>query len=221
MPRRSRNNGTDRYFANSHLITGSTTTRVAADYTRRPQNFNIVQTPPRNMSNQIYWAQLSYDTQFNVSGTVVSENNFYFRLADFTSASSLATVFDQYCIYGVTMSFSLVNAVNPILRLYTALDYDSASAIGLSALQGYSSYEQCMLSTSTSHLRFVKPCLAPTISSTTPTDQSALVSRQWLDSNYTSIPHYGIRSIVGIAGVSSTQALEVSVTAICGFRNNI
>lgn len=210
----------DRFFANSHRATGSTTTMVNADYTRRVPSFNIVQTPPRNLSNQIYWAQFSADNQLTVSSLVVSENNIAFTLGMFDS--TLVKGFDQYCIYSVTASwFYCLEPTGVIVRIYTALDYDSVAAIGKVALQAYSTYEAAMLSGNTSLIRYVKPCIAPTVSNTTPLDQSALVTRQWIDSAYPSIPHYGIRCILDLVGTTQVSAVEVSYTAIIGYRNNI
>jgi len=189
------------------------------------QNFNIVQSPPKQLSNQIYWAQLSTDDLISLSSTAVTEQNVAFNPSNFQGFSQLAGAFDQYCLYAVTISIAttVVEASFGAIQCYTAIDYDSNSAIGKAALEAFSSFNYTSLGPGgqSSLIRFVKPCIAPQVTNSSSLPIPGGVSRQWLDSAYPTVLHYGFRNIFDIYSSSVTNAVHRVYTGVFGFRNNI
>jgi len=216
----------DAEIIRSHLITGSTTTMVKSDLISKPQNFNIVQSPPKNMFTQTYWTQLNSSDSIVVSSqSAVVESNVAPAANGFPGANNFLACFDQYCIYSCIMSISYIqenSAVTSSVQnvvLHTALDYDNVANIGLPALTGYSTYTECLLAPNTSHLRFIKPTISSAQYAST-SSQPAGVQRAWVDAAYNTVNHYGFRLITGITPVS-TVSMNVSFTAVFGFRNGI
>jgi hypothetical protein len=190
----------------------------------RRQNFNIVQSPPKQLSNQIYWAQLSTDDLISLSNTAVTEANVVFTAANFNGFTQLSGAFDQYCMYAVTISIAtlVVEASFGAIQCYSAIDYDSGTAIGKAALEAYSSFNYTSLGPGgqSSLIRFVKPCIAPQVTSSNLPVPGG-VSRQWLDSAYPSVQHYGFRNIFDTYSATVTNAVHRVYTGVFGFRNNI
>jgi len=208
----------DRIIINDIKATGSVnSTTVPSDLIDRRQNMNLVQTPPRQIGNQIYWIKELVTSTFTTSTSTYSENNYAFALNQLTDYTSLAGVFDQYCIYSVAASFS-VDGNSPTgvsTTLLTALDYDNISNIGPSGIIGYSNCSETLIGPSTSLVRFVKPCLA--LGSYTGTFTGYAVQRSWVNCSSSSVYHYGIRSI----SLQTNAAFNVRVVQefVVGFRN--
>jgi hypothetical protein len=207
----------------SNKPTGSTTSFPASDLKFRRQNFNLVQSPPRQLSNQIYWSRFKNDTTLNSSNISVTETNFLFTGGQFVGGSSnLFACFDQYCIHSVIATFtSNANVTTPI-RLWTAIDYDSVANVGKVGIQAFGScaFHSLAGDGSTSGERLIYPCIAPQVTSSN-LPVPAGVGRMWLDSGYPSVAHYGLRTIVDEWVNVATQTVEVTFTAIMGFRNSI
>jgi len=214
----------DSMIVNSHKATGSTTTVVQSDLTMRRQNFNIIQNPPRQLSNQIYWVQLSYDQQLGASATGPTEVNTYWTAGNFPEFSDFTSCFDQYCIYSVTTTFTNManNTTAQAIRLYTAIDYDSVTAVGKTGIFGFSSFQFTSLAIggNTSLIRYVKPCLAPQVTSSNVPVPGG-IGRAWVDCGYSGIQWYGLRTIIDQWVATATGVVEMSFTAVFGFRNSI
>lgn len=223
MPK-NKSSKTDRLIVNSSKATGSTTTIVESDLVYRRQNFNIVQSPPRQLSNQIYWLKLSFDAQLSVSASTFFEQNISFSGGLFPGFVEFQSCFDQYCIYSITATFvsATSNNAQQSVRLYTAIDYDSVANIGKSGIFDYSTFEYASLASdgSTSLVRFLKPCIATQVTNTSNLPVPAGISRSWIDCAYSSIQHYGLR-IITDTWVNAGTPVEVVYTAIFGFRNSI
>jgi hypothetical protein len=209
----------------SHLVTGSTTTLVSSDLRSRPQNFNIVQRPPRNLFTQTYWTTLSNVVQVTSSVSAITEYNISFAANSFTGSAGYLATFDQYCIYMLIVNFAYLQENSAVtssvqnVRIHTALDYDNAANIGLNPLMSFSSYSASELGPNTSLVRSVKPCVSDTLYGSGTTTGSGL-RRTWIDSAFPTIVHYGVRSILGQT-VVSTVTIDIGLTAIFGFRNGI
>jgi hypothetical protein len=216
-------NSSMRTLVASNRPTGSTTSFPAEDLVFRRQNMNIVQTPPRQMSNQIFWTKFKQDQTISVSNIAVTETNVDFTAAGFPGVSNFLACFDQYCIHSVVVTFSSNANVTTPFRIWTAIDYDSISTIGKAALLAYSNC--CFASVagdgSTSHERLIYPCTAPQLTGTSSLPQAGGVGRSWIDSAYPNIQHFGLRSIVDLWVNFSTLAVEITFTAVFGFRNGI
>jgi hypothetical protein len=217
-------NSTDISIINSHKATGSTSNVVVSDTLRKRQNFNIVQRPPKQLSNQIFWCELSTDDLISLSNIATTEANVIFAMSSFPGFANAAAFFDQYCIYCVTITLStlLVEASFGAVQCYTAFDYDSAANIGKAAIQGYGSYNFTSLAPGgqSSLVRLLKPCIAPQVTSSNVPVPGG-VSRQWLDVAYPSVQHYGFRNIFDTYSASVTNAVHRNYTAIVGLRNNV
>jgi len=215
---------TDRLILTSHKATGSTTNVVWSDLALRRQNFNIVQRPPKQLSNQIFWCQMSSDDLISLSNVSTTEANVIFAGNSFNGFSAAAAFFDQYCIYCVTVTLSslVVEASFPAIQCYTAIDYDSVSNIGKAALEGYSSFNYTSLGSGgqDSLVRLIKPCIANQVTSSNLPVPGG-VSRQWIDIAYPSVQHYGFRNIFDTYTAVVTNAVHRVYTAVFGFRNNI
>lgn len=207
----------------SNRPTGSTTSFPKQDLAFRRQNFNIVQSPPKRLSNQIYWGQFKYDQQFSASGTGISENNLYFTASLFSSVVNFLAAFDQYCIHSIVVTFSSNANVTTPIRLWTAIDYDSSTALGSKlGIQGFGScaFHSIAGDGSTSGERLLYPCIAPQVTSGI-TPAAAGIGRAWIDSAYANVNHYGLRTIMDTWINTGVGVLEVTYTAIMGFRNNL
>jgi len=217
---KGRVNAVDVGLVNMAKSTGSNTEVISNDLTSRRQNFNLVQTPPKNFLSQIHWVRQSVvqPSTYSTSTTIVSENNFAFALNSITNVSSFTTVFDQYCIYAVTMTISYgnSNSSGQPITIYSAIDYDNTSNIGLSGISAFGDCNQCSVTPVTSLVRMVKPAVA--LAAYTGSFGGFSTSRLWLDCNSTTIQHYGIRTIAAITPVVLTFSIEFSL--IIGFRNS-
>jgi len=207
----------------SNRPTGSTTSFPAEDLVFRRQNFNIVQSPPRQLSNQIFWTKFKQDATISVSNISVTETNGSFMAAGFPGVANFLACFDQYCLHSVVVTYSSNANVSTPFRLWTAIDYDSVSAIGKAGILAFSN---CCFSSlagggDTSHERLIYPCIAPQVTGTSSLPQAGGVGRSWLDSAYPNIIHYGIRSVIDLWLNVSSAAVEVTYTAVFGFRNGI
>lgn len=221
MPRRKNNNNI-RTIVQSNRPTGSTTSFPNQDLVFRRQNFNIVQNPPRQLSNQIWWGQFKYDTQFNASSTGISENNVWFQASTFSAVTNFLSCFDQYCIHSVVVTLSSTSVVTVPMRVWTAIDYDSVAALGSKlGIQGFGTcaFHSIAGDGSTSAERLLYPCVAPQLTNSSSLPVPAGVARAWVDSAYPTIQHFGFRSIIDTY-YNSSAALEVTYTAIFGFRNS-
>jgi len=221
--RKTQASSTDMLIINSHKATGADTTTVRSDIAFRRQNFNIVQTPPKSLSNQIYWLQTSTDVQLNASSTGPTENNYAFTAANFPEFADYVSCFDQYCIYSFVFTFAYMGNASQPVRLYTALDYDSITAVGKTGIQGFSTYQFSVLSSngSTSLIRYLKPCISSYQLSSSAVPYPSGIQRAWIDCAYSSIAHYGLRTIIDQWVSTANNVVELSITAVFGFRNAI
>lgn len=220
----SNSSNTDALILASHKPTGSSSNVVRSDLILRRQNFNVVQRPPKQLGNQIFWCEMSTDNLLNVSLIGPTEFNTTVSASAFVPFTAAASFFDQYCIYAITVTITsmLVEVTYPALQVYTAIDYDSVSNIGKSGIQGYTSMNYTSLAPGgvNSITRFIKPCISSQITNTSNLPVPAGVQRAWLDVAYPSIPHYGFRSLTDTFVANVTGAMHVTFTAVMGFRNN-
>jgi len=218
--RRGRRRGgppVDRELVNSIKATGANSTTVATDLIDRRQNMNLVQTPPKQIGNQIYWVKENVLTTFNTSTSTYVENNWAFTLTGLNDYSNLTSVFDQYCIYSVAASFS-VDGLSPVgvsISLLTALDFDNVAAVGPVGIAGFSNCSETLIGPSSSLVRYVKPCIA--LAAYTGTFTGYATQRCWLNCSSPSILHYGLRSV----GLQTNASFTVRVVFeyVVGFRN--
>jgi hypothetical protein len=215
--RRRRNPPVDREIVNSIKATGSTTTTVATDLIDRRQNMNIVQTPPKQISNQIYWMKELVIATVSTSTSTYVEANVAFSLNQLNDYSNLTSVFDQYCIYSVAVSFS-VDGNSPTgvsVSLLTALDYDNIANIGPVGIANYTNCSETLIGPSSSLVRYVKPCIA--LAAYTGSFGGFATQRCWLNCNSPSIQHYGMRAVY--LQTNASFLVRTVYEFVLGFRN--
>jgi len=198
--------------------TGSNTNVVRDDLTERRQNFNLVQTPPKNFMSQIHWVRQSVlqPSAYSTSATLVNEVNFGFILNAIQNVSAYTTVFDQYCIYSATVTFTYGQSAQQLpIQMFTAIDYDNVANTGLSGISAFSSCNESIIVPGSSLVRFVKPCVA--LSAYTGAFTGFTTGRTWIDCNSTTVVHYGIRSVA--APTTSIVTYSVDYSLVIGFRN--
>jgi len=237
MPNRNRksrargrggNVSVDRMIAQSSQVTGKAFVEApTADYTRRQPSFALIQNPPKNFMQQIHWVRGKAQAVVTISNSVPTESNFAFTLSGLVDLAGLNAFFDQYCLYSIAVSIapSFEGAGSTLYSfgtVCTAIDYDNVTNLsgGYVALEAYNSAAVFEMSPGQSIQRFYKPCVAPAIYNSSAAFSGYGVSRCWIDSAQTSVPHYGFRSIFisnTVSGLSCTFDFDVVV----GFRNNM
>lgn len=198
---------------------------VSSDLRSSVRNWNLTQNPPKNFLTMIHWVQSTIKTAFNTNNTgAVVELNQNFSLAtNINNYTSYAAVFDQYCIHSasVRVMSSLAGASASLIfgRLITAIDYDNTTPLTSEAvLLQYGTANSTEIIPGKSYQRVVKPACAPAVFSAGAFSGYG-VSRAWLNSTTAAVPHYGVRLMV--VGSANTSTLDVEVTVIAGFRNNL
>jgi hypothetical protein len=222
----------DSSFVNSlHAASSADISFPRSDLQIRQPNWQLTQSPPRNFKTHIFWVEESYQSSFALSaaGSVVEQNQ-AFAINQFPGASSMANLFDQFCIYSVMVrvipEFTVSTVAAPGVtygRIWTALDFDSNGPISSeSAIEQYATVKVCEITPGKSYERFVKPtCSLVTGASNGTSNTGIAMTRMWLNSSNTGTPHFGVRILT--AGNQSTTApvMIVEVTAIFGLRNTI
>jgi hypothetical protein len=210
----------DALLSNLARATGSTTEVIRADLIARRQNFNLVQSPPLNFMKSIHWVRQSVvnPNLIATTTTIVNEMNFAFTIATLTNISSYTSIFDQYCIYSVTATITYGTSNTGILQpvtLYTAIDYDNVTNTGVTGIQQFDSFNETIITPTSSLVRTIKPCVA--LAAYTGAFTGYTTSRLWIDCNSTTVQHFGLRTILAIS--SNTLALNVDFSYVIGFRN--
>jgi hypothetical protein len=202
-----------------------------ADFRRKPQSMALTQRPPRSIQDQIHWLEESFLQTLALSSSgAVSEIAFGFNLSNFPGASSMAGLFDQYCLYAVAFRCYLENSTSSVPsqgvsygRIHTAIDFDSTGALSAeTAIERYSTCMSSELIVGKSYERFVKPCIASvTGSSNSSSNTGVATTRSWINSSSASVPHFGIRVLLVGNQTGTSPTLTISVTGVIGLRNSI
>jgi len=193
-----------------------------------PSDFNSKLTirlaPYNTIGNQNFFWRSSYDgtDQRQVAGNDLT-GGLYFVLSNISGYASFATVFDQYRLRCVSVTFSprataVYSATDIQPRLWTCFDYDDATAIARSAVE---QYDSCVLSPpGTGVVRTIVPRMALAAYSGAFTSY-ANVEDQWLDISSVNVQHYGVKFVIeaGAAAQTNLVAYALSYTAYWEFRS--
>jgi hypothetical protein len=195
-----------------------------ADLSIRPPNpFNMPRRIPPNVAAKIAWDTVKIDSQITVSATAVSETNYSFNLSQHPQQTSWSSLFDQWSIPQVSISFQSTlppgSTTGPCL-FHTALDFDNTTAINtVAAIEDFSSCNSVAMQPSTRFVRSVKPsCRGASVSGGSQVS-AIMMGPQWIDSALPGVNFYGIRSIASSAGAS--YGIDVTITIWYCFRNQI
>jgi hypothetical protein len=194
----------------------------ASDLRIRPPSItNVPSRIPRNIASICAWDTVKIDGVITSSTTGIVETNFVFSLSSHPQASSWIALFDQFCVVEASIGFESDmppgSTFNPP-RLYTALDFDNVTNLSsITSLEDFSTCEVINMAPTVRHLRSVRPTIKSSASSTT----SATVYRSWMDcGTASSVPHFGIRSIVSQT-TSGASVISFTETLVFCFRNQI
>lgn len=230
--RRSRRSSKKRANPNDTMVIASTrATGVAEvsfpreDLFRRMRSWTLTQSPPRVLSNQIFWIQGKRESTTTISTTAPTEFNLAFFLSDVVDISGLAGFFDQYCIYSVVVNINFNysgTTLGGLGTMFTAIDFDNVGNIGgPDAIEAYESCLTTKVVSDQSVQRLIHPCVAPSLYTTASAVLAGYgVERLWIDSANISVPHYGFRSFF-ISNVGTTLTAIYDVNYVFGFRNNL
>lgn len=201
-----------------------------SDIGRRPLSMALVQSPPKRIQDKIYWLEKTNNANLTLAtGGGVSELNFGFILNAFSEAGALAGLFDQYCIYSVTTSARLEISNVPVSpetsfgRIYSAVDFDSDTAVGSeTAIQEFSSCQGSELIFGKSYERFVKPTIATVTGGANSSSATGVaMTRAWINSAFPSVKHFGIRYLTVGNNTGTAQNVSIIYSIVFGFRNSI
>lgn len=234
MPRRTRRKGrsVDAEIAASHhaAARGDVLTEPS-DLTRKQASIKLTQRPPRAFLTSIYWIQEEVTiTNTLSSGGGVSESNFNFFLGQMPGASKLAALFDQYCIYCVTLRVVLEPSLSTVVaqnvsygRIHTAIDFDSSTAVGSEvAIQEYGSVQTSEFLPGKSYERFVKPVVSVLTGASNSTSATGGgMDRLWVNSAFPNVPHFGIRILTAGNTSATSPSFQIYLSYVIGVRNAI
>jgi hypothetical protein len=204
---------------------------VREDLQRKMPSWQLVQSPPKNFTRMIHWVSEETDASasLGISGSF-TEVTLAFALSNLPGANAIASLFDQFCIYAahvrVSPEFSATGTVtaNPggTGQIITALDYDSTQTLGSwAAYQRMGTADEAELVIGKSYERYVKPvCSLVTGASNNTSNTGVAMARQWCNTSFPSIPHFGVRVAAQGNTTGTGLALKQQVTVIVGLRNN-
>ena len=146
--------------------------------------------------NQTICVTRCRDVYTQVSTATDNLGSLYFTLSDLAGYSDMVTLFDEYQLYKVEVTFqptitqSLSADRNPG-ALYTAVDYDDATAPGDATV--LLQYGTCQISAPQERVtRCIYPRMAVAAYSGAFTSYANLKS-QWIDIASSTVQHYGIK----------------------------
>lgn len=189
------------------------------DVVARPPNHLLRESPPRVLRNQYFWIKQGQASVYSPPQMpLVGQFSKIFYLSDVFDSANFQKIFDQYCLYGIVISFtqSTVANVSSVGTVTSVIDFTDVVSLGSSSeAKSYSTSETSVLLPGKPHMRFFKPCTSqqlyrPSLAAYGP-------ERAWVDILYPDAPHYGIKALfydfVGAAQV------EVQVDYLLGFRS--
>lgn len=174
---------------------------------------------PKNLNGRITWLKASTQlTNITTQASAITETNYYVTLGSYQQSSSWVGLFDQYCIVQASLKFSSTLAPGssgtPCV-MHSALDLDNTGSLGsINLIDAYTTVQLDTLGVDKVVVRSVRPAVAPDIGGSS----GAGSGRMWVDTAYSSIPHYGFRTIV--TG-GSAYAVQVEQTMWIAFRSGV
>jgi len=210
-------------MATSHRGGPAMRITVPEDMARQATSTLISQSPPKNLRTKLVWIvqQVNVLNQLSISNSVPTEANVSFKLTDISNYSTWSSLFDQFCLYSVSISVTPIapNLTSGSLgRLTTAIDYDNTNNLSVeTAVQQYSSALTVEVAPGMSVQRFIKPCNKSGVYAGTSVTNGS-VGRLWVDANAQAVTHYGFRSFWNLNTYGSLLA-DYIATYCVGFRN--
>lgn len=139
-----------------------------------------------------------------------------FNLATVPNASEFTTLFDQYRIKQVTVTF-LPNYIQANVPLYTALDYDDA--LTPPTLLSVFEKDTCRISEANQVVeRTFNPRALREVYATPVTSGYETAVSPWLDTQNDTVPHYGLKYFIAqlpASGLTNTYEVNVELMIQC------
>jgi hypothetical protein len=197
--------------------------RSNEDLSASPIDNRISQSPPRNLRNQYYWRREGILTSFAVSGTIPTAGAKSFQLSDVFDATNLSKVYDQYCIFAVSVSFAPANSALPVANaslgvLTSVIDFSDVTLLAsTNEANSYSTALHQQITMGKSQQREFMPCSSSAQYLTAVTTGYG-PTRQWIDINSPSVPHFGLKYY--FEGASVGYTMDVFIDYLFGFRSS-
>jgi len=179
--------------------------RSSGDLAVEPINPNIVPRSFPSTMNVKVPKRFRYTTAtITTSTSVVTESNYVFALNNFPNYTNYTNEYDQYVIWSVEASIEW--SVPPggtaaTGQVHSAIDFDNTAALGtIQLLEDYATHKVQNLKPGSVTRRMCKPC----VSTSTGSASLGGVARQWIDSAYPAVSHYGLRFIISATGQALT-----------------
>jgi hypothetical protein len=190
------------------------------DLSFKPPSGKIPGGPPKSISSLVTWDYVKIRVATSDALSNITETNYSWNLSSNPNSSSWASLFDQWCIPMVSVTWysrEAPGSTGNVLELHTALDFDNTTTLGsLALLDDYSSSQVDLLLGNKSVTRSVRPCLkVDSVGS-----NGAVMARTWCDMAVQGTLWFGIRSMFAQAG-TATNAVVVETTIYYAFRNPI
>jgi len=181
---------------------------------------NVPRRVPRNLASKITWDIVKVRGVTSTTIGAITEQNFSFSLSSHPQASNWASLFDQWTIVQVSISWysqEPPSSTGSIVELHTALDFDNTASLGgLTQIDDYSSAQVDNLVYNKVVTRSIKPCVKLSANAT----GNVVPSREWCDASTPGANFYGIRSIYAAAS-SAFSNVTTETTIWFAFRNSI
>jgi hypothetical protein len=129
--------------------------------------------------------------------------------------TSFTSLFDQYRIVGCRSKFVPGNSgTNAGATIYTAIDYDDGNTTSTASLV---EYDTLKIAPSSAYFeRSYRPKLAMAIfQNSVATGYGSSMSNQWVDSNYPSVPYYGLKYAIPANAAPASFQLLTTVYLQC------
>jgi len=177
--------------------------------------------------NKVWSTRLPYESIGVLTQQAATDTSaaYYFAGSGCVGFADYITVFDQYRIMAVSVTFSprlamgmfTSSDVNP--RLWTVIDYDDATVIGRSTIQQYETLVTSPPATGVT--RVLQPHIASAVYSGGTTSYANDTNR-WIDAASNTVQHYGIKAVLENGSVSQTnlQSYVIDAFIYVQFRNS-
>jgi hypothetical protein len=176
---------------------------------------------PRNYISLPFFRKGSYQKTIAYAGGG-TEVPVSLLITDFFSGT-FVQFFDQYCFSTASVSVSLSDLVYSssvsadAIKYASAIDFDNAGTGYASAIERFGSYRATAMTPTISQTRVWRPTSKILMSGTGGSRTSGIV-REWVDSTYTDISHYGYKGLL-YSDPNASANITIIVSVICGFRN--
>jgi hypothetical protein len=157
--------------------------------------------------------------QITASTTVDALGALSFTLSGFPNSTEFTSLFDQYRIKNVEISFVYLNPVSVLAPLYTVIDYDDATTPG--AVTDLLQYQTLMQTApGQQHTRRLEPRFDLAAYSGVFTSFALAQKDQWVDVASPSVQFYGLKyALPATAGGTAGVVYNIQITALLQFRN--